>query len=64
MTNLPKIFFNSLVLSRDRILHRLSNVNPEESFIFSQYYEKYKDLAGNLSFGILFAAMANSINGN
>jgi hypothetical protein len=62
MTDIPTYFFSSLLKSRDRLLERLSKTNPEKSHLFSVYLDFKKKFAGNLSFGILFAAMANSIN--
>ncbi len=40
-----------------RLLERLSKTNPEKSLLFSEYQSFNEKLAGNLSFGILFAAM-------
>jgi cytochrome P450 len=62
MTNIPAIFFSKIVSARDRIIDRLSKIDPKKSYFMEKYFNLTQEHGGGFGMGILFAAMANSIN--
>eukprot|EP01080_Neovahlkampfia_damariscottae_P012577 gene12577-6397_t len=62
LTSIPQWIFYSLAQARDRIIDRLFTVDPKDSHAMEDFLNFNTKYGAGLGMGILFAAMANSIN--